>query len=344
MFDRELFNDPKDLWPSLIDTLRLASAILECPASTVFLYTLMYEPRKKLVEDSIRLSAELYNVWYPKRQMADMKRGVAAKMKKLEEQIQFEWFDEISAEGKDYCPVAYTSGNMEQVSLINLGPAGWDSGLASITHLPYTIGLAIQAEREKLKNMNRSYVTSPIARTNKTYARSLSVLLRLQFRLAVVICHEVVHAVDIGTNPPGLRSSPEPFLCDHRLNELGCAYENCLFGGVMEHVSEDNWQQPQRFTRWPSLDGPDSSCQVYERRLPGRLATSYFVSMRFISDVQQQDFWNRPVSIRGTVMLQIPKTIGFRVTPPKGNSELESGTEYTSELQISPNLQGRVFL
>lgn len=72
-------------------------------------------------------------------------------------------------------------------------------------YLSFNFAKSIQVGKEKIRSMKIDYASKAIAITNKTSVISLSVLLRLQFILAIAICHEVVHAINFGTSPPRSR-------------------------------------------------------------------------------------------------------------------------------------------
>lgn len=124
VFYQAMFDGPKELWAWIMDTLRLASVILESPASI-----------------TLPLSS---NQW--------------------------------TAEKK--------------------------SGYPLTMYLPFTLATSIQVGKEKIRSMKINHASKAIAITNKTFVISLPVLLRLQFMLAIAICHEVVHAISFGKSPP----------------------------------------------------------------------------------------------------------------------------------------------
>ena len=120
-----------------------------------------------------------------------------------------------------------------------------------------------------------------ITRINRVYLTTLRLLLRdrgnnkfqilkLYFELALTISHEVIHAVDLAVEsklldvykdmdfasylkiPVEHRKAffVEPFYEGERQAELGCFWENKVFGGICMQ-SPSNPANPLRLTEWP---------------------------------------------------------------------------------------------
>ena len=161
--------------------------------------------------------------------------------------------------------------------------------------------------------------------TRKT-AQEINHLLRVQFLLAVTICHELMHAVDtaIQEDPQLL----EPHFEDQALNELGWAWEQVVFGGVIDAVEEKgpldyidremcHW--PLFFSRFPSPkhyqsglepELPSPQRTIFERKPAKGLFTQYYLPMRWISRLQQQSTWDDWEQSTNPKWLHIPKRVG----------------------------------
>lgn len=298
----------------------------------------MNDRRQKLEEDSKRLSAELYRFGDLSRQKHGMRDNVNQRLKQVENSITFRLFDQDSIDEQPET-YAYVMIN-RNLEAIELGPSGWDPGYPSDVFLGTGAILQINKQKERIARIIRSSKRK-ILKTEK-YERHLSRLLRLQLVLAITLCHEMMHVISNGMMPPSSNSTVEPYYCDDRLNELGFAYENCVFGGTVQDLEFRGCKRPLTITKWPAFDSADVNTSIYELRKPRRFATMYFISMQFVSNVQQQAFWDRRCATHDTILLQIPRTIGWRA------KYLEEGdpnwaSQDSSNMRLSVNTLGQVF-
>jgi len=120
-----------------------------------------------------------------------------------------------------------------------------------------------------------------------------AMVLRYNFFVAITLCHEIAHFLEIGHNP----HSPESFFNDNHFNEAGNAFEKKVFGGKILPIS-DRLDCAYGLAVSNILPPTDS----------GLLATEHFtISMEYISKIQQQAFWDHCVSRYDSNVLHIPR-------------------------------------
>lgn len=165
----------------------------------------------------------------------------------------------------------------------------------------------------------------------------LSQLLRLQLYMALTISHELAHAIGYAVS----METYEPFFADQRLSELGRAWENEVFGGMAEMIFETDARNPLAFAKWPTYnDKPEPQLGVLDMRGPKRYTTWYFVSMKWITDIQQQGFWD---VAGGATKLLIPKRIGFQKKYKYDDYDRDWDRRRSSEGRWPGDSRGRVF-
>ena len=124
-------------------------------------------------------------------------------------------------------------------------------------------------------------------------------LLSLSFQLAITLCHELAHAMNFAVNldllrrlnvcnPRERKAIPftEPFVDDKRITELGLRWENEVFGGVMM-TSLESLNEPLFVYGWPLFLARNVE-RSPERAGPGRISTTYLISIYYIRNIQSQ--------------------------------------------------------
>lgn len=143
-----------------------------------------------------------------------------------------------------------------------------------------------------------------------------SAVLRTRFLLARVIVHEIAHAAWVST--PAAELSPEPYVRDHPVNELGFELENFLFSGTMFPLGEtEALPAPYGFStwRWPHIFASDPKQEQWVRGHPldwgMKWQTEYPVHMYHIAGFFTKQFWDN-VDRFGLQRLRAPRVKGVR--------------------------------
>ena len=133
-------------------------------------------------------------------------------------------------------------------------------------------------------------------------------ILRLQFRAAATLCHELTHVVTTATQTEWF----EPFYNDLSLNEMGLAYENDVYGGVSRLLCVGSHSLGH--AKWPmSRDKPNESSLLIARRPPKGSSTLYVIPQYYNCKLGSQAFWDEWQNRRNEYFLHIPKVLGFRL-------------------------------
>ena len=290
LFAQDRFEDPPGLWKEIEASLRLASAILQTPASVAFLYSLMNQPHILLAADTQRLGQECTQFWPSSQPEHVMLEDFDRKLLLLSSIVSFNWLDN-KVEREEKNTWAYTVCDVTPARLEMGAPGSGEKGFGS------KISIGLIQTRQMIAIRGRTLGDF----------KNLSRLLRFQFMIAISLCHEVVHA--LGHAMWDSPSHLEPYYCDQRLNELGFAWETAVFGGTICDTFESKCFYPMITSTWPSVDGPANG--LVELRGPKRRAKCYFVPMQYVNDIQQQAFWDQPLSDAN--LLTVPRLVGYRV-------------------------------
>lgn len=146
-------------------------------------------------------------------------------------------------------------------------------------------------------------------------------LLRVNFSIAVILLHELGHAVHRSLS----RSNYEPYYGDQIVAEVGHAWGYWAFGGVIEpfrkHANENDqtWIGGFRVTTPPSPWMPFSKSRNWPVSLPpqptlGELpkrTTEWYLATEYIQRVQTNKFWEGDIKAYGVRALHVPPTDGL---------------------------------
>jgi len=329
---------------------RLASAMLESPASLDFIYQILHGDRVALGPQWHQNGERCWELRSRDTPKTDRRAEAREALKRLAKSLIWQV---ISPDSSDplaaylaltgYITTEFASG-------INIKDSDdhRTTGLASIIRVN-------DATLERISNL-RSYQDGDDT--------SRDFMFRLQFNLAVTFCHEITHAVEYGRNKDLLQrrisdriqrednsytgpypQANEPFFKNQNLAEIGACWENEVFGGQI-HLGKGS-ECPLFLVKWPTFD---ADLKVPIRRGFKRTSTRYVVPMFFVWNLFRQEFWDKVNGERpgDETALRIKKRFGYRRTcpeglrqdadwDPNGSSEGEFGTALPTGANRAPN-------
>lgn len=290
---------------------RLASAMLESPASLAFLHAVMCSPRTDIASLSER-------VGYPCQEFSRSDTSLISDSedpRKALERLALNIHWVVVDSNEIYGSNARTSATWVPAKIVDNGRHGSQSKI-------------------KLRNKLIIHLLQLTRQPDKTIQT-----LSQQFLIALTLCHEIAHAFNVAVDPtiisayesemarrraidyqsPELLPYSEPFFENHAHAEIGYCWETEVFGGIlMGHASRGNAIE---MSKWPNhipvgLGRPGRPLAP-QRRGSKASVTRYFVPAHFIHNVQQQVFWDRlePVDFRS---FRVRKMIGARMKIPEG--------------------------
>ena len=320
------------IWPQYSDTqyeklcaeldpgLRLASAMLQSPASLDLVYKIIYGPRRFPRERMDYEGQPVFEIEYIETN--ETRRNMAKKaLNRLAESLSF-IAENPKEDGKKNCDAIVSHSLVLHSYGINIADdSGTPRGIASI----------IRLDRNHL-----SKLTILLGQDGE----NTSQILTLQFKLAVSICHNIVHAIghaadlallldaimestyrDLATLENTERSkkrvgSNEPFLENERVAELGYSWENAVLGGTVQWANQVD--HPLFFSKWPSFltDGDYPRRAAYDK-----LTTQYVVPLHYLRNIHRQEFWDN-MKAGDTTALHIQGLVGILVTNPDVDTEI----------------------
>lgn len=312
-------------------SLRLASKMIASPASVKFLHTLWKGHRRG--SGHSHREVPVVQMHKTTQSDAETRREVEATLEKLSESISFDF--ESAPAGDNYYGWTYPTLEAHP-SGIQILPESTVKGVACKVHI----------DRKYLKAL-RAQAQTPQSRPGQ-----LQKTLNLQFRLAVTLCHELIHGayfatenallvafIDRASTSPHLRSTiilNDPFYEDEICAEVGYCWENLVFGGVIGQEG-DFVNDPLWVVEWPSFQNYKPG-KYPLRKLLSRISISYLVSTFYVQNIQTAEFWL--VVGSSHTALHIRKTLGVKMNAPAGNvMHLDRWAEPLPEEDVDPNTQ-----
>lgn len=306
--------------------LRLASAMLECPASLDLLYKTIYSPRRFPPRPMDYEGQPVFEI--ERTESNETRRKMARKaLSRLADSLSF-LVDDPKEDSKENCDNVVAHSLALHPYGINIADdSGTPRGIASVIHI------------------NRNLLAK-LSMLLKSGGDKTAQILTLQFKLAISICHNIAHAIghaadlallldaimestihDLAELEKKQRTkervgSNEPFL------EM-TVLQNWATAGRMPSLAEVYSGRTKSttlfFSQWPSfLTDGDFQRQA---RYKGT-ATQFVVSLHYLRNIHRQEFWD-DMRAGDATALYIRQVVGILVT----NSDTE--TDKTS-LLIGP--------
>ena len=287
---RERWQDLKDEdWKIIEPALRLTSAFLDSEASFVFFYSLINSDR----EFSRR---EQWENFYPRirksnpykvrgQSIEDVRTEYNAALDEIAKQLQIRFSNSRSAEG-------YTIHQKHRRVHFITKKSGVVVGQGCNVLMQETIFL------KPLRRLRKLPKTPSV----------ISTILRIEFKMANVLGHEIAHVIESATRnvPPW-----NAFWRDQRVAELGRAWETEVYGATLQWGKFLSPMAPLLSVKWPHWDtGTELSWGT--KRLPKGSRTLYVVAMRHIGLLSSQRFWDFYRGSRNRKLLWCPRIIGIR--------------------------------
>jgi hypothetical protein len=307
--------------------LRLASAMLECPASLDLLYKIIYSPRRFPPRPMDYEGQPVFEI--ERIESNETRRKMARKaLSRLADSLSF-LVDDPKEDGKENC---------DNVVIHTLALHPYGINIADDSGTPRGIASVIHVNRNLLAKLSMLL---------KSGGDKTAQILTLQFKLAISICHNIAHAVghaadlallldaimestihDLAELEKTQRTkervgSNEPFLENDSVAELGYCWENAVLGGSIQWANQVD--HPLFFSQWPSFltDGDFPRRARYKRT-----ATQFVVPLHYLRNIHRQEFWD-DMRAGDATALHIREIVGILVT----NSDIENDT---SSLLIRP--------
>ena len=304
----------------MIPVLRLASAMLDSPASVRLIHTILYGRRRYLLESQTRMY-ELDGGTTPDETVRfQYYRGLQEinRTRSITLRLFFEHATGLEAKRK-YC---YTERNRELV-------CDFDGG--SLLHKkdgnPSTIWIAhdLIVRIQTYEDTNYSLMSVPGLETEAL--QNIYSMHRLQFYMATLICHEAVRAINYAVS----LDSIEPYFQNHPGNNLGYVWENEVLGGVLHLTEPKSALSTLCFAKPTAIQ---HSSETDSKTLPrvrkgvpnACISTYYLVSMDYIVAITHQDLWTQVYrDWYNFELLHIPKHIGIKIASPPSSLRKLSG-------------------
>ena len=268
----------------LCPTLRLASQLLQSPPSSDAICSITYGDRHPSPDRIVRHGAIVQEFHKHTIAPANVRETAGMVLQRLGRSTRFKLTnmrndpnDDRDANGHTY---GMTGGFPQGVAVAD---GQLRRGIASMTKLD-----------EKYLKMLKELLVETLGKQFQ--------ILKLNFEMAITICHEVIHAIHLalGSGPVSLYLEQgddrkpqifiEPFCEGQTVAELGYFWEDHVFGGACIQ-SMPHRAYPVYVAEWPSWIFRDKDEQP-ERALPKRRALKWLVSAYYVKNIQTQEFWN----------------------------------------------------
>ena len=277
--------------------LRLASAMLLSPGSVVFLHNVMYRRRKHEEEASNKYNRKLHTLPEPLKPFARMRTEFDEVISHIGPNVHIYLADHSDPEWKELkctgrCHCLAQSRILYPKTIRPLAVKRGRSSAIRIDDACLVLIRILQQKEQTLQDVNRT--------------------LRIQFRMALTICHELSHAINIAV----AKTRNEPYYGYQDINELGFAWQEYVFDGLVHSVDPD-YRWSMGLFHFPE---PRHYVSKYGRHRrgngPPRSHTFYWVSMKWISRLHRQSAWVRWSGSLDPKLLHIPRSIGVQLISP----------------------------
>ncbi|KAK4693204.1 hypothetical protein P7C71_g4151, partial [Lecanoromycetidae sp. Uapishka_2] len=308
----ELDFEPVELW---------ASQMLQSPASLDFIYHITYSPRNPCGTYNGQPCSEI--VPTPLKVHKDRRRRMAkAVLARLAPTI------ELRVEHEKNLPEMRGAHALTKATLANARDGiniaedeGAPVGMASVIRINHDELDRLVKLRAEVRERNRD----SFPKDRHPSRNDPAIRFRLQFKLAMTICHEIIHAIEIALDGEYFRLyrneearliDPtyvaqrvfvnEPYFGRDRVAELGYAWENHVFGGTVQLGEGPTY--PLFFNKGPSyLNHSDFPYRKYRKS-----CTRYVVSMYYVCNLRRHDVWEYIRDHGDVSSLYIQKIIGYK--------------------------------
>ena len=284
---------------------RLASAMIESPASLAFLHALLYSPRTEITSPSPLADYPCYQFHRSEPSSIPDSEDPRLALKRLAPNMSWILADDAEFSNAN----AKTSVNWVTCKIVDNDRIGFRS--------------TIELQKKLVRDL--STLTQQYGNT--------SLILSQQFLIATILCHEVAHALNIAVDPAlmfafrselAINNSPpqtvkhcEPFFEDQSHTELGHCWENEVLGGNV--VPDPALDHPIVICKWPNpvIRQIEGGLAPPQRRGHKDTVTFYIVPAHFIHSIQQQQFWDclDPADV---ISLRVQRMTGSRAPRPPG--------------------------
>ena len=278
--------------------LRLASAMLLSPGSVAFLHNVMYGEREYVEEASDKYKGKLYALPESLRPFARMRSEFDEVMSHIGPNVDIyladerdpEW-KELKINGRCHCVLQRRICYPESVR-----PLEVSKGRGSDIRIDAAFLVLIRILHQKEQTL-----------------QDINHTLRIQFRMALTICHELCHAI----NNAVARTPWEPYYKYQDINELGYAWQEEVFDGLA-HTVDPDYLWSMGLCHFPEPKHYTGKYGRYRRGgfRPPRSHTFYWISMKWLSRLHRQSAWDRWSGSLDPKLLHIPRSIGVQLISP----------------------------
>jgi len=295
------------LWQLISPVVNLASAVLASEASFIFFYSLINaEPRRD----------------------AELSEKFGRNINFIHKLDPYSTGRPIKEVRKEY------SNNLETIARdiqlrFERSPKYWAArpNIGAQTHARYELPISfsnyvrkdIKGYSAKIR-INGIFATEldSLCRKQPRTPEVMASILRYRFRLAIIICHELAHAVGMAIRPVRT-DTPESIWEDDQLPEHGRVWEQEVVGGVLDFGPDKGYEDPRQFLtceKWPYYAAALQHPKAPKTRAFKESSTRYVVPMPYIHVLSSMEFWRENSGKRDPKLLLCPKMIGIRIQNP----------------------------
>ncbi|KAJ8071725.1 hypothetical protein OCU04_002041 [Sclerotinia nivalis] len=265
---------------AMMPVLTLASAFLSRMHAVPFLDALLLGPRNPMdqLSSSLPLPTGLCTFWRRNQatssanNFAECQKAFSTAMKKLHKKIKWGFalghhlpWDEVPVQG---------------------------SGCLGVTHEGKD-----SYDRDIIWVIIDQRLCDLLLRTDLTSGEKAGA----QYLLAIVMCHELTHALWYAIQDHNLNESYEPFFEDSPQCELGYEMENSVFGGLIEPVfhapaAPFAYAMGSTYPNYGSIGQRVPKTLIMNKARPyNDQIFCYFISIQTFEDIRNQTFWDTAI-------------------------------------------------
>ncbi|KAF1355523.1 hypothetical protein BDV97DRAFT_106388 [Delphinella strobiligena] len=294
---------PTSLYNTLLPVLKLATRILENVYVRPFFIGLLTRPLERLnTPDAMRKGRKPLRKFTMSRKTEEHVAGHSRSENLYVEQA----FQQLAA------TIKWQFGGNPDTTLMTTYPVDIGRGKRSQ-------GSRVYIDKMFYAILRGQYTAHDCTRAGQAKLDRRAAMMRTRAFMAVALCHEVCHAIDYIAPDDPEDKDRELYFGNDRLDETGCAFQQQIMSGYWYPIGSHPFSLTCAYGMFikdfPGANRTGPVGSMLELGSPARYGVfdedAFPVSMAYIKQLFQEDFWDRSVAQYGLKKLRAERRLGY---------------------------------